>query len=183
MVEAIGDPGADELPRLNHHDALTGLPSRTMLSDRAEMALQRATRQKSVVAFMVVEFAGFEALCAEHGLSVCDDVLRATASRLHFELRKTDTAVRLENGQFAVMLVDLHNPDEAKAVADKVGRALSAKVNVGVAIIPLAARIGVAWFPAHGDQLLPLLEAADGAVSALPAGQSGVACAAMPTVK
>lgn len=164
--------------RFAHHDNLTGLPNRAVLADRAEMALQRATRQGTVLALLLIEIVGFDALCAERGRSVGDDLLRATASRLHFELRKTDTAVRLEGGQFAALLVDLNHADEAMAVAGKVRQALSAKVNVGVAILPLDVRVGIAWFPEHGDQLLPLLEAAEAALGTLGPDGDGLAAAA-----
>jgi diguanylate cyclase (GGDEF)-like protein/PAS domain S-box-containing protein len=171
----------DVQPQLVHHDSLTGLPTRAVLPDRAEMALQRAARNKSVVAMLLIELSGFDALCEEHGHTVGDDVLRATAGRLYFELRKTDTAVRLERGQFAAMLVDLHDARDAERVAQKTATALSAPVNVGVARIPLAARVGVSWYPAHGDQLLPLVEAAEKALATLPASDTGVASAPVPT--
>jgi len=161
--------------RLTHHDSLTGLPTRAVLQDRAEMALLRAVRQKTVLAIMLIEIDGFDALCEKYGRTVGDDVLRATAGRLHFELRKTDTAVRLDRGQFAAMLVDLHHADEAERVAAKVAQALAAPVNVGVARLPLAARVGVVWSPQHGNQLMPLLQAAEAALETLPAGQGGVA--------
>jgi diguanylate cyclase (GGDEF)-like protein len=161
--------------RLTHHDALTGLPTRAVLQDRAEMALLRAARQKTVLAFMLIEIDGFDALCEKYGRTVGDDVLRATAGRLHFELRKTDTAVRLDHGQFAAMLVDLHHAEEAQRVAEKVAQALAAPVNVGVARLALAARVGVVWSPEHGNQLMPLLQAAEAALATLPAGQGGVA--------
>ena len=163
--------------RLTHHDSLTGLPTRAVLQDRAEMALLRAARQKSVLAMMLIEITGFDAICEEFGQSVGDDVLRATAGRLHFELRKTDTAVRLDRGQFAAMLVDLHQPEEAQRVAAKVAAALAAPVNVGVARLTLVARVGVAWSSAHGNQLMALLEAAETALATLPAGEGGVASA------
>jgi diguanylate cyclase (GGDEF)-like protein len=124
---------------------------------------------------MLIEIEGFDAICEQYGHSVGDDVLRATAGRLHFELRKTDTAVRLDRGQFAAMLVDLQEAGQAQVVAAKVAQALSAPVNVGVARLPLVARVGVVWSPAHGNQLLPLLQAAEAALASLPAGQGGVA--------
>jgi diguanylate cyclase (GGDEF)-like protein/PAS domain S-box-containing protein len=170
----------DVQPQMLHHDSLTGLATRAVLPDRAEMALQRAARQKSAVALLLIELTGFDAICEEHGHTVGDDVLRATAGRLYFELRKTDTAVRLERGRFAAMLVDLNDPRDAERVAQKTAAALSAPVNVGVARIPLAARIGVSWYPAHGDQLLPLIEAADAALASVPASDTGVACAPVP---
>lgn len=166
--------GDDALP-LVHHDALTGLPTRAVLSDRVEMALQRAARQKSVLGLLLVELGGFTALCETHGHTVGDDVLRATAGRLHFELRKTDTACRLEHGRFAAVLVDLHEPGEALRVADKIRAAAESPLNVGVARVSLPVRIGVACFPGDGDQLLPLLEAAEQALQTLPADGGGIA--------
>ena len=170
----------DEAPlHFTHHDTLTGLPNRAVLTDRAEVALQRAARQHSVVAFLLIDIAGFDALCETRGHGVGGDVLRATASRLHFELRKTDTAVRLDRGQFVAMLVDLHHADEVKAVAAKVRQALSARINVGVALLNPEIRIGAAWSPDHGDQLLPLLGAAESALAAVPP-EGGVAFAPAP---
>ena len=174
VVEPLVHPAGDAPLALTHHDNLTGLPTRAVLQDRAEMALLRAARQKNVLALMVIELAGFDALCEEYGHSVGDDILRATAGRLHFELRKTDTAVRLERGQFAAMLVDLHHADEATLVAGKIAKSLSAPINVGVARLSVAPRIGVVWAPTHGNQLLPLLQAAEQALSLLPANQGGV---------
>jgi diguanylate cyclase (GGDEF)-like protein len=176
-VEPLHRAADDSTLKLTHHDSLTGLPTRAVLQDRAEMALLRAARQKSVLALMLIEIGGFDALCREHGQSVGDDLLRATAGRLHFELRKTDTAIRLDSGQFAAMLVDLRHGDEAKLVADKIAHALSAPINVGVARLSLVARVGVVWSPEHGDQLLPLLQAAEAALESIPANQGGVACA------
>jgi diguanylate cyclase (GGDEF)-like protein len=182
-VEALGARDDEATPlQLIHHDRLTGLPTRAVLADRAEMALQRAARQRSVVALMLLELDGFDTLCEEHGHSVGDDVLRATAGRLHFELRKTDTAVRLDRGQFAVLLIDLHQPEEAQLVAAKLQKVLSLPINVGVARLPVSARVSVAWFPAHGDQLLPLLQAAEGALGTL-AEAGGVAFAPLPAAE
>ena len=182
-VESMQREDDESRLKLAHHDSLTGLPTRAVLPDRGEMALQRAARQKSVVAMMLIEIAGFDTLCEKYGHSVGDDVLRATASRLHFELRKTDTAVRLDRGQFAAMLVDLHHADEAKLVAGKIQKALSSPANVGVARITLSARVGVAWFPAHGDQLLPLLQAAEQALLTVGESVGGVALAPLPMVE
>ena len=131
---------------------------------------------------MLISLADFDAICEEHGHSVGDDrAARRPPAGLYFELRKTDTAVRLDAGQFAAMLVDLHDGGDAERVALKTVAALSSPVNVGVARIPLTARIGVSWYPAHGDQLLPLIEAAEKALASIPASDSGVACAPIPT--
>lgn len=163
-VEQTGPAAVDAPIELAHHDNLTGLPNRAVLQDRAEMAIQRAARNGSLLGFLLIELDGFDALCEQHGASIGDDLLRATAGRLHFELRKTDTAVRLGSGQFMAMLVDLHGPAEAELVARKIASALSGPVNTGVEVLHPRCRVGVATYPAHGDQLLPLMQAAEAAL-------------------
>lgn len=165
-VECDGDAPVDAPIALTHHDSLTGLPTRAVLQDRAEMAMQRAARAGSQVGVLLVELDDFDALCERHGATIGDDLLRATAGRLHFELRKTDTAVRLGSGQFVALLVDLHQADEAQRVATKIAGALAGPVNTGVEVLHPRARVGVAVYPTHGDQLLPLLEAANQALVA-----------------
>jgi diguanylate cyclase (GGDEF)-like protein/PAS domain S-box-containing protein len=150
--------------QLSHHDSLTGLPSRAVLQDRAEMAMQRASRAGSQIAFLVIDIDNFDALCEQHGHSVGDDVLRATASRLHFELRKTDSAVRLDRAQFVAMLVDLRNVGEAEQVAAKISVALAAPVSTGSLKLSVGASIGLAMYPGQGDQLLALLDTANQAM-------------------
>ncbi len=179
-VEPLVRHAEDAPLRLTHHDSLTGLPTRAVLQDRAEMALLRAARQKNVLALMLIDLGGFDALCEQYGHSVGDDVLRATAGRLHFELRKTDTAVRLERGQFAAMLVDLHTAEEATLVAGKIAKSLAAPINVGVARLAVVPRIGVVWAPTHGNQLLPLLQAAEAALGGLSGDDGGVVSAPVP---
>ena len=163
-VECDGEKPVDAPIPLTNHDSLTGLPTRAVLQDRAEMAIQRAARAGSQVGILLIELEGFDALCEAHGVSVGDDLLRATAGRLHFELRKTDSAVRMPGGQFVAMLVDLHLGEEAERVAAKIAKALSGAVNTGVEVLHPRCRVGVAVYPTHGDQLLPLLEAANRAL-------------------
>jgi len=163
-VEQQRDPAPDTAISLTHHDNLTGLPSRAVLHDRAEVALQRAARTRSHVGVLLLALEGFGDLCRARGDSVGDDLLRAAAGRLHFELRKTDTAIRLDDGQFVVMLADLHNAGEAERVAAKIANTLSKPVNTGVEMLQLPCRIGVATSPAQGDQLLPLIQAAEAAL-------------------
>lgn len=169
-VECEGEAPVDAPISLSHHDSLTGLPTRAVLQDRAEMAMQRAARAGTQIGVLLIELEGFDALCNEHGPSIGDDLLRATAGRLHFELRKTDTAVRMPNGQFVAMLVDLHHADEAQRVAGKIAAALAGPVNTGVEVLQPRCRVGVAVYPQHGDQLLPLLEAANQALQTARSG-------------
>ena len=177
-VEQSGPARADAPVPMTHHDSLTGLPSRAVLQDRAEMAIQRAARAGTQLGVLLIELDNFAALCESQGQTVGDDLLRATAGRLHFELRKTDSAVRLDNGQFAALLIDLHHEGEAEMVARKIASALAGPVNTGIEVLHPRCRVGVAVYPQHGDQLLTLLQAADQALATAQQAEAEVAMAA-----
>jgi diguanylate cyclase (GGDEF)-like protein len=180
-VEQAGPARADAPVPMTHHDSLTGLPSRAVLQDRAEMAIQRAARAGTQLGVLLIELDNFAALCESQGQTVGDDLLRATAGRLHFELRKTDSAVRLDNGQFAALLIDLHHEGEAEMVARKIAAALAGPVNTGIEVLHPRCRVGVAVYPQHGDQLLTLLQAAEQALITAQQAEAEVAMAAAPT--
>ena len=169
-----GPARADAPVPMSHHDSLTGLPSRAVLQDRAEMAIQRAARAGTQIGVLLIELEGYAELCERQGQTVGDDLLRATAGRLHFELRKTDSAVRLDNGQIAALLIDLHHEAEAEMVARKIASSLAGPVNTGIEVLHPRCRIGVAAYPQHGNQLLGLLEAAEGALQAARAEPDAV---------
>lgn len=179
-VESEGEPPVDAPIPLTLHDSLTGLPSRAVLADRAEMAMQRAARAGTRLGVLLIELEGFDELCERHGPTLGDDLLRATAGRLHFELRKTDTAVRLDRGQFVALLVDIQEAEQAEMVAHKVASALAGPVNTGVEVLHPSARVGVAVYPEHGDQLLPLLQAAESALRADDHGRVAAVAVAVP---
>ena len=86
---------------------------------------------------------------------------------------RPDSAVRMPGGQFVTMLVDLHDGEEAERVAAKIAKALSGPVNTGVEVLHPRCRVGVAVYPTHGDQLLPLLEAANRALDGARAAGGG----------
>lgn len=160
---------------LSQHDPLTGLPARSLFFDRAEMALVRSVRAGGHVAVLVVDIDGFEQIESSRGEQVADDVLRAVAGRLHFEMRRTDSATRLGRSEFAVLLPDLRQREEALLVAGKIHRALAAPLSVDGSALGLSASVGVAVHPDHGDQLLPLLDAARRALLQARSGGGGVA--------
>jgi PAS domain S-box-containing protein len=77
------------------HDALTGLPNRVLVIDRAEQMLARARRHRMPVAALYLDIDGFKQVNDRFGHAAGDELLRAVATRLVGSLRETDTAGRL----------------------------------------------------------------------------------------
>ncbi len=86
------------------HDALTGLPNRTLLVDRLSNTLARTNRSGHELAVLFCDLDGFKAVNDDGGHEAGDAVLEATAARLLATLRAEDTAARVGGDGFVVIV-------------------------------------------------------------------------------
>ncbi|HKX94947.1 MAG TPA: GGDEF domain-containing response regulator [Methylibium sp.] len=128
------------------HDALTGLPTRTLLLDRLRMALGAAARSGGRGALLFVDLDRFKQVNDGYGHPAGDAVLRAAAARMTGAVRAIDTVARVGGDEFVVLLPVLAAGEDAELVAHKLLQALDAPVPVGAEQIRVGASIGVACF-------------------------------------
>ena len=164
--------------RLRHqalHDALTGLPNRTLLYERTERSIAAAARAESLVALLLIDLDRFKEVNDTLGHDHGDELLEEVAERLGEGLRRGDTLARLGGDEFAVLLGEV--PDRATA-AEVAGRLLDVLRRPfalrGVAV-ELEASIGVALCPDHGTDVNTLVQRADVAMYDAKRARSGVA--------
>ncbi len=136
--------------RLQHdalHDALTGLPNRTLFLDRLEQSLRRARRRgpESGAAVLFLDLDRFKVVNDSLGHHAGDQLLQSVALRLDAALRPGDTVARMGGDEFTVLLEDVTDPREATVVAERVlatladpfpiaGRELHVSGSVGIAL-------------------------------------------------
>ena len=84
----------EELAFLATHDALTGLPNRTLILDRVEQMLARSRRSQTPVAALFIDLDNFKAINDTLGHGVGDELLRAVAARLGGAVRDADALGR-----------------------------------------------------------------------------------------
>ena len=157
----------DTESRLLHmatHDALTGLPNRSLLSDRIRMAIAQSTRSNKGFTVLVLDLDGFKKINDALGHTVGDSLLRIASSRLRNALRSVDTLARVGGDEFVALLYDAVNESEVQTVARRMIAAIQLPFLIQDNTLYISASIGAATFPQHGDNEVSLLAHADTAM-------------------
>ncbi|UVK85044.1 diguanylate cyclase [Pseudomonas sichuanensis] len=156
---------ANQLHRLAHHDPLTGLPNRLVFEERLEGALASARRNHGRVALVFIDLNGFKAINDSLGHAAGDQVLQATAARLHEALRNSDSVARLGGDEFVTVLEGLSAErapeDEARVIAQRLLLPLEAPIRLGDRSQRVRVSLGIALFPDHGQTRDQLIHVAD----------------------
>ena len=85
----------EELGFLATHDALTGLPNRTLILDRVKQMLARSARKQTPVAALFIDLDNFKSINDTLGHAVGDELLQAVTARLGGVIRDADALGRL----------------------------------------------------------------------------------------
>jgi len=125
------------------HDALTGLATRLVLDDRMNVALERAKRQRTGLALLMVDIDKFKDINDTFGHQAGDKVLRVTADRILGIVRRSDTVARMGGDEFVALLPDLHDPQAAERIAANLVAALSVPIPFEGRGLPVSVSVGV----------------------------------------
>ncbi len=143
------------------HDALTGLPNRTLFSDRLRQALLGARRNHQMFGVLLLDLDRFKDVNDSLGHDRGDGLLQEVGIRIRGALRATDTVARLGGDEFAMITTEARNPENVIASARKILGALEAPFMVGDQVVETRGSLGIALYPLHGDEPSTLLRRAD----------------------
>jgi diguanylate cyclase (GGDEF)-like protein len=156
----------EELRHQAMHDALTGLPNRTLFLDRTQHAVHLAGRNGLWPAVLYIDLDGFKPVNDTHGHEAGDVLLQAFAQRLQQCIRAADTAARLGGDEFAVLL---HGPVDRAGIEQVLARVrtqLAQPIDLGAGrVARIGASIGVA-VAGPGIDVDALVRCADSAMYA-----------------
>jgi diguanylate cyclase (GGDEF)-like protein/PAS domain S-box-containing protein len=146
---------------LAYHDALTGLPNRTLFQNRLVHALQVAARRDRLLAVHLIDIDHFKLVNDSLGHDVGDALLQEVATRLRRLLRKSDTVARLGGDEFAVLQPDIAKVDDAAVLGRKMVGGVREPFLVGAKELRPTASVGITIFPLDGTDACHLLKNAD----------------------
>jgi len=160
--------------RLAYFDALTGLPNREHFGARLASTLEAAYRDSHQLALICIDLDNFKRINDTLGHSVGDELLRMMALRLREALRmegdvgsaapatvQDEHLSRLGGDEFMVILTDIGGPDQAGIVADRIVRMVAQPMRLAQHEVLVTPSVGIAMFPADGQDLDTLVRNAD----------------------
>jgi diguanylate cyclase (GGDEF)-like protein len=146
------------------HDALTGLPNRVLLEDRAAIAILQASRQTRRVGLGFIDLDHFKHINDSMGHKIGDKVLVAFAHRVSAALRGGDTLCRWGGDEFVVLLPDIENMESARETAHKIALLCREPLLVEQNEFAITFSMGFAVYPDDSDNVDTLLSQADRAM-------------------
>ena len=164
----------DEIEYRALYDELTGLPNRTLFRDRIGQALLAAERERDRVAVLLVDVDRFREVNDALGHEAGDALLRELSARLQDVVRAGETLARLGGDEFGILL-PRGSADDAALLSARLHEALEEPFSIRGLPLEIAASVGVAAYPDHGDDVDVLLQHADVAMYVAKDSRAGTA--------
>lgn len=156
----------DELERLAHFDALTGLPNRLLLSDRLDQALAQARRTGQSVAIAYLDLDGFKEVNDRHGHDFGDELLVRITARMQAAFRETDTLARMGGDEFVAIYTHTELTPPCPQIWHRLLQACNETLLIHSTEVQVSASIGITMFPQDDTSPEQLLRHADQAMYA-----------------
>ena len=170
--------------RLAYYDSLTGLPNRQSFLDRVDREVVRAGQRREKLAVLFMDLDGFKTVNDTLGHATGDLILQWAAERLRDGLRPADLLsrptgggdfdgagpelelelARLGGDEFTALLLNIEHPEDAVAVARRIGKLMRKPFVVDGRDVTLSTSIGIALYPEDGADGVTLLKHADTAM-------------------
>ncbi|MDB5982920.1 MAG: hypothetical protein JWQ69_3935 [Pseudomonas sp.] len=155
----------DRIRYMGDHDALTGLPNRSLLEDRLKQAILYAQRYSRLVTVAFIDLDKFKLVNDSLGHGAGDVLLKTVASRMVNCVRRTDTVVRLGGDEFVIILFDQPSDlDDITAVLQKLQEAILEPIHLSGHTLHVTCSMGLASYPSDGVDPETLLRNADAAM-------------------
>lgn len=152
---------SEELTRLAHYDALTGIGNRALFQLRLEVAFQQSRRDKKAVGLVLMDIDHFKDINDSLGHDTGDHLLIKVAEELQKACRETDTVVRLGGDEFAIIATNIDKKRDSAIFGNKILSIFEQPLKIQGHEIKTGTSIGLAFYPDDADNADELLRKAD----------------------
>ena len=153
-----------ELEFLAHHDPLTKLPNRLLLTSRLSQAIKRAKREYSKIAVLFLDLDRFKEINDTFGHSYGDEILTTVTTRFKIAMREKDTIARIGGDEFIILIEEIESVSDIDQVISKVLDVFKEEIVIFQHSFKLSASVGVSIFPDDGKTIEDLIKNADAAM-------------------
>ncbi len=155
---------ADRIQFLATHDALTGLPNRSLMDDLLRAVASSARRKGVRLGLLFLDLDRFKTVNDSLGHHAGDLLLQQVAKRIAACLREGDTVARLGGDEFLVLLPEISRSEDGGRVAEKILESLRLPITVHGVDLVVTPSIGIAIYPYDGEDPQTLQKNADAAM-------------------
>lgn len=154
-----------QVEHLAYYDTLTGLPNRTLFSDRLRVALAHAQRHHYKLAVLFLDIDRFRGINDSLGHTVGDRLLRTVAARMRSTIREEDTLARFGGDEFTVLIHIVGKIEDAGKIAQKILDSLKTPIMVDEREFVVTSSVGISIYPIDGTDGETLIRNADTAMN------------------
>jgi diguanylate cyclase (GGDEF)-like protein len=154
----------EETRQITLQDALTGLPNRALFEQRLEHGLIQARRHGWKLAVLFIDIDKFKNINDSYGHDLGDKALLVVADRLLHSIREEDIVSRWGGDEFACLLLDIKQEDDAIRLAEKMADHIAETCDFNGIVLSIKPSIGIAMYPADGETADALFKNADTAM-------------------
>ena len=151
-----------KITRLAYWDELTGLPNRAAFTESLERNIEKLMSEFRSITIIVLDIDRFKQINLALGHAAGDEILKLVAVRIKEACyqKGSDVVARFAGDKFAIILPSV-TANIALTVAERILKSLEMPASVQEQTVDLVARMGIATFPNHANEIELLVSRAE----------------------
>lgn len=154
----------ERVRRLAHFDALTGLPNRSLLMDRASQVIAACRKDGRKAAIFFIDLDRFKNINDSMGHEAGDELLKVVAERLSHLMRPTDTVARMGGDEFVICATHIDDVSSMVGLAERILATVNSTMSIGGQELSISGSVGICIYPDDANDVSGLIRNADAAM-------------------